>query len=146
MSLVRWEPFSAVDEMFNRFPAFFGRWPRYAAETDSKPEWAPSVDISETGEEYLIRAALPAVRKEDVKVTVDDGMLTLSGERRQKEEQKKEKFHKVETFYGSFSRSFALPDAVDEAAIRAESKDGVLIIHVPKTKVEAKPPTTIKVQ
>ncbi len=146
MSLVRWEPFGAVDEMFNRFPSFFGRWPRFTAETESKFEWAPSVDISETGEEYLIRASLPAVKKEDVQVTVEDGMLTLSGERRQKEEQKDEKFHKVESYYGSFSRSFALPDAVDEAAIRAESKDGVLTIHVPKTKVETKKPTTIKVQ
>jgi len=146
MSLVRWEPFSAVDDMFNRFPSLFARWPRFAADTEGKFDWAPSVDISETGEEYLIRAALPAVRKEEVKVTVDDGMLTLSGERRQEEEQKDEKFHKVETYYGSFSRSFALPDAVDEAAIRAESKDGVLTIHVPKTKVETKKPTTIKVQ
>ena len=89
---------------------------------------------------------LRGVKKEDVEVTVADGMLTLSGERRQKEEQKDEKFHKVETWYGSFSRSFALPDAVDEAAIRAESKDGVLTIHVPKTQVEAKKPTNIKVQ
>ena len=146
MSLVRWEPFSAVDEMFNRFPSFFGRWPRFAADIEAKFDWAPSVDISETGEEYLIRAALPAVRKEDLEITVNDGMLTLSGERRQEEERKDEKFHKVETYYGNFSRSFALPDAVDEAAIRAESKDGVLTIHVPKTKVETKKPTTIKVQ
>ena len=146
MSLVRWEPFGTMDEMFTRFPSFFGRWPSYAADTDSKYGWAPSVDISETGEEYLIRAALPAVRKEDVNVTIDDGMLTLSGERHQKEEQKQERFHKVETLYGSFSRSFALPDTVDEAAIRAESKDGVLTIHVPKTKVETKKATTIKVQ
>jgi len=79
-------------------------------------------------------------------VTVDDGMLTLSGERFRKEDQKDEKFHKVESYFGSFSRSFALPDAVDEAAIRAESKDGVLTIHVPKTHVEAKKPTNIKVQ
>ena len=146
MSIVRWEPFSGMDEMFNRFPAFFGRWPKFVADPEAKYDWAPAVDISETGQEYLIRAALPAVKKEDVKVTVDDGMLTLSGERFRKEEQKDEKFHKVESFYGSFSRSFALPDAVDEAAIRAESKDGVLTIHVPKTQVEAKKPTNIKVQ
>ena len=146
MSLVRWEPFSAVDEMFNRFPSFFGRLPRFTGDTEAKFDWAPSVDSSETGGEYLIRAALPAVKKEDVKVTVDDGMLTLSGERRQKEEQKDEKFHKVETYYGSFSRSFALPDAVDQAAIRAESKDGVITIHVPKTKAETRKPTSIKVQ
>jgi HSP20 family protein len=146
MSLVRWEPFGAMDEMFNRFPSFFGRWPRFVADSESKYDWTPSVDISETGDEYLIRAALPAVKKEDVNVTIDDGMLTLSGERYQKEEEKQEKFHKVETFYGNFSRSFALPDTVDEAAIRAESKDGVLTIHVPKTKVETKRATTIKVQ
>ena len=146
MSLVRWEPFTGMDEMFNRFPGFFGRWPRFAAETEKQLDWAPSVDISETGEEFLIRASLPAVRKEDVKVTIEDGMVTLSGERRGQEEDKGEKFHKVETWYGSFSRSFALPDAVDQAAIRAESKDGVLTIHVPKTRVESKKPTTIKVQ
>jgi HSP20 family protein len=145
MSLVRWEPFSGMDEVFNRFPSFFSRLPKYTAD-ESKFDWAPSVDISETGEEYLIRAALPAVKKDDVKVMVEDGMLTVSGERRQKEEQKDEKFHKVETYYGNFSRSFALPDAVDEAGIRAESKDGVLTIHVPKTKVETKKPTTIKIQ
>jgi HSP20 family protein len=146
MSLIRWEPFSAMDDMFNRFPSLFGHWSRLAGNGDSNYDWAPSVDISETGEEYLIRAALPAVKREDVNVTVEDGMLTLSGERRQKEEQKDEKFHKVESFYGSFSRSFALPEAVDETAIRAESKDGMLTVHVPKSKVEAKKPTTIKVQ
>jgi HSP20 family protein len=109
-------------------------------------EWSPSVDISETGQEYVIRAALPAVKKEDVTVTIEDGMLTLSGERRQKEEQKDEKFHRVESFYGNFSRSFSLPEGIDASAIRAESKDGVLTIHVPKTKPESKKPTTIKVQ
>jgi HSP20 family protein len=146
MSLIRWEPFTAMDDMFNRFPNLLGRWPRVSGNTESSLDWSPSVDISETGQEYLIRATLPAVKKEDVDITVDDGMLTLSGERRQKEEQKEEKFHKVESFYGNFSRSFALPDAIDAAAIRAESKEGVLTIHVPKTKAEARKPTTIKVQ
>jgi HSP20 family protein len=146
MSLIRWEPFTAMDDMFNRFPNLLGRWPRVSGNTESSLDWSPSVDISETGQEYLIRATLPAVKKEDVDITVDDGMLTLSGERRQQEEQKEEKFHKVESFYGNFSRSFALPDAIDAAAIRAESKEGVLTIHVPKTRAEARKPTTIKVQ
>jgi HSP20 family protein len=146
MSLIRWEPFTAMDDMLNRFPSLLGRWPRVSGNTEANLDWAPSVDISETGQEYLIRATLPAVKKEDVEVTVEDGMLTLSGERRQMEEQKDEKFHKMESVYGSFSRSFALPDAIDAAAIRAESKDGVLTIHVPKTKAEPKRPTTIKVQ
>jgi len=147
MNLTRWEPFKAMEELFNlnRFPDVFSGSPRLWANGEYLA-WAPPVDISETGEEYLIRAALPAVRKEDVEVTYADGLLTLSGERRQKEEVKDEKFHKVETFYGNFSRSFVLPDAIEAGAIRAEAKDGVLTVHVPKTKVEAKKPTTIKVQ
>jgi HSP20 family protein len=144
MTLMRWEPFAGMDEMFSRFPSLFARWPRYA--TNGEADWAPSVDISETAGEYLIRATLPAVKKEDVAVTVQDGMLTLSGERHQQQEQQDEKFHKIESFYGNFSRSFALPDAVDAAAIRADSKDGVLTIHVPKSKAETRKPTTIKVQ
>jgi HSP20 family protein len=146
MNLIRWEPFNAMDEMFNRFPAVFGRWPRFYGNVEKDFDWVPTADISETGTEYLIRAALPDVKKEDVEVTFADGMLTLRGERQRKEEQKDEKFHKVESFYGTFSRTFALPDAIDDKAIRAESKDGVLTIHVPKTKVEATKPTTIKVQ
>jgi HSP20 family protein len=146
MSLIRWEPFTAMDDMFKGFPAWFGRVPRMPGALEASSEWAPSVDISETGSEYLIRAALPGVKKEDAKVTYEDGMLTVSGERQQQVEQKDEKFHKVESFYGNFSRSFALPDAIDDKAIRAESKDGVLTVHVPKTKIEASKPTTIKVQ
>lgn len=146
MNLMRWEPFTGMDEMFGRFPSLFARWPRAAASNESSLEWEPSVDISETEKEYLIRASLPAVRKEDVKVTYADGLLTLSGERRRKEEHKDEKFHKIETFYGSFARSFSLPDAIDADAISAETRDGVLTIHVPKSVVETKKPTTIKVQ
>ncbi|HWI66834.1 MAG TPA: Hsp20/alpha crystallin family protein, partial [Nitrospiraceae bacterium] len=132
-----------MDDMFSRLPSLFGRLPLPG---EQSMEWAPSVDISETEKEYLIRATLPAVKKEDVVVSVDSGILSLSGERRQKEEQKSEKSHKVESFYGSFARSFALPDGIDASAISAESKDGVLTIHVPKTKTEPKKATTIKVQ
>jgi HSP20 family protein len=142
MNLMRWEPFEAM-KMFNYFPNSFGR---PLLETGECFDWAPSVDVSETGQEYLIRAALPAVKKEDVKVTYEDGMLTLSGERRQKEEQKDVKYHRVENYYGKFSRSFALPDAIDADAISAESKDGVLTIHLPKSKSEAKKLSTITVQ
>ncbi len=146
MSLIRWEPFNAMDDMFNPLPALLGRWPRFYRSGDTDINWVPAADISETGKEYLIRAVLPDVNKEDVEVTFADGMLTLSGERQRKEEQKDEKFHNVESFYGSFSRTFALPDAIDGKAIRAESKDGVLTVHLPKTKVEMTKPTTIKVQ
>ena len=146
MNVIRWEPFGGLDDVFNRFPSMFERWARLAGSGEKGVGWSPSVDISETEQEYLIRASLPAVKKEDVNVTVEDGMLTLSGERRQQEERKDEKFHKIESFYGNFSRSFSLPEGTQPAAIRAESKDGVLTIHVPKIKAEAKKPTTIKVQ
>ena len=145
MNLMRWEPFEALDLMFNRFPGFF-RFDRPQLGTGEYLDWSPATDISETDKEYLIRAALPAVKKEDVRVTYENGVLTLSGERRQKEEQKDEKFHRVESYYGNFSRTFALPDVIDEDAIKAESKDGVLTIHVPKAQSEVKKLTTIKVQ
>jgi HSP20 family protein len=145
MSLIRWEPFGAMDDLF-RMPSLFARWPRLPGDGSREVEWSPSVDISETDTEYLLKAELPAVKKEDVHVTFDDGMLTISGERKQEKEQKGEKFHRIESFHGTFSRSFSLPDAIDAASIRAEAKDGVLTVHVPKIKVEAKKPTEIKVQ
>jgi len=146
MNVIRWEPFGGMDDMFNRFPSLFEKWARLSGTGEKGVGWAPSVDISETDQEYLIRASLPAVKKEDVSVTVEDGMLTVSGERRQQQQQKDEKFHKIENFYGSFARTFSLPEGTDPSAIRAESKDGVLTIHVPKARAETKKPTTVKVQ
>ena len=146
MNVIRWEPFGGMDDMFNRFPSLFEKWARLSGTGEKGVGWAPSVDISETDQEYLIRASLPAVKKEDVNVTVEDGMLTVSGERRQQQQQKDEKFHKIENFYGSFARTFSLPEGTDPSAIRAESKDGVLTIHVPKPRAETKKPTTVKVQ
>lgn len=119
MALIRWEPFGAMDDMFDRMlPALYGRRRRGSEEDDEGREWLPSTDISETDQEYLIRAELPAVRKEDVHVTAEDGRLTISGERRQQSERKEERFHRVESCYGSFSRSFALPVNVDAEKIR----------------------------
>jgi HSP20 family protein len=133
MSLIRWEPFTSSDELFNRLlPSLFGRLPR--TNGDVKFDWAPSADISETEKEYLIRAELPAVKKEDVKVTVDQGMITIEGERKQEKEDKTEKYHRVESFQGSFTRSFSLPENANADAIRCESKDGVLTVHIPKTE------------
>ena len=148
MSLVRWEPFAGTDEIFNRLmPAMFGRWPRLSlpANAESKYDWAPSADISETEKEYLVRAELPAVKKEDVKVTVDQGTLTIEGERKQQKEDKNEKYHRVESFYGSFARSFSLPDNADVEAIKCESKDGVLVVHIPKLQAAAPKSKQIKV-
>lgn len=149
MSIVRWDPFADMDTLFNRFmPRTQGFWPRFAVNDNGGPklEWSPSADISETEKEYLVRAELPAVKKEDVKVTVDDGMITIQGERKQRKEEKGEKFHRVESVSGSFMRSFTLPDNVDEKNIRCESQDGVLTVHIPKTETEKRKPIEIKVQ
>jgi len=146
MSLMRWDPFASMDESFGRLlPTLFSQWPRVTFD-DGKLEWRQSADISETDKEYLIRAELPAVKKDDVKVTVDRGVITIEGERRQEKEEKTEKQHRVERVYGSFARSFLLPDAVNVEAIRCESKDGVLTVHVPKIAVEKPKSKQIKVE
>jgi HSP20 family protein len=148
MNLVRWDPFSEIDTLFNRaFPKTLAGWPRVGFDEggETRFEWSPSADISETEKEYLIRAELPAVKKEDVKVTVADGMITIEGERKQQKEEKNEKFHRVEALYGSFSRSFSLPDNIDTNAIRCEDKDGVLTVHIPKTETEKRKPKQIEV-
>lgn len=148
MSLVRWEPFAGSNEIYHRLlPAMVGRWPRYAApaNAEAKYEWTPSTDISETEKEYLIRAELPAVKKEDVRVTVDRGTLTIEGERKQQKEDTNEKYHRVESFYGSFTRSFSLPESADAEAIKCESKDGVLVVHIPKKQLVAPKAKQIKI-
>ena len=101
-------------------------------------EWSPLVDISEDDQEYLIKAELPDVKKEDVKVTAQEGTLTIMGERKFEKEEKSRKYHRVERAYGSFGRSFSLPDDASPAKVSAEFKDGVLTVHLVKDE-KAKP-------
>jgi HSP20 family protein len=147
MSLIKWQPFGELDDAFTRLmPSLFNRSGRVGIENGGKFAWAPSADISETENEYLIRAELPAVRKEDVKVTLDQGTITIHGERKEEKETKDEKFHRVESFRGAFSRSFSVPDNIDEDAISADSKDGVLTVHLPKAKASTAKSVEVKVQ
>ena len=95
-------------------------------------EWTPSVDISEDDKEFVLKAELPEVKKDDVKVTVDDGTLTIRGERKAEKEEKGKKFHRIERSYGSFERSFTLPQSTDAGKISSDFKDGVLTVHLPK--------------
>ena len=146
MRVIKWEPFRDVDDVFDRVVAeTLRRWPRQAAEGQPALDWAPAADVSETEAEYLIKADLPEVRKEDVSITVQDGVLTLSGERRQEVRAENEKVHRVERAYGSFVRRFALPENADEQSIRAESRDGVILIHIPKQKVVQPQPRQIEI-
>jgi|SRR5690349_4241029 len=130
MSLIRWEPFREMDDFLRTASPLFSR--NGVRSLTERTEWAPTANISETEKEYLIKAELPEVRKEDVKVTLENGVITISGERKQQKEAKEENEIRVESFYGSFARSFSLPDNVDPNGVRAESKDGVLKIHIPK--------------
>lgn len=144
MTLVTWSPFREFEDFFSRYNRVGRRL--LPGESDQDPaaiDWRPAADISETEKEYLIRAELPAVKKADVEVTVNEGVITIKGERRFEKSADDEKQHRVESFYGTFSRSFSLPADVDESAISAESKDGVLQVRLPKT--EAEKPKTINV-
>ncbi len=108
------------------------------------PEWTPAVDIIEDEKGYLIKVELPEVRKEDVKVTVESGTLTIAGERRAEKEEKGRRFHRLERFFGSFERSFSLPDDADDSKVNAEFKDGVLRVYL--TKSEKARPKQIEVK
>jgi HSP20 family protein len=139
-ALMRWVPFRELEEVSDRLNRMF---PRPATRTNGKEtmivaDWTPTVDISETDGEYQIKAEIPDVKKEDVKVTLEDGVLTIQGERKQEKEEKGKKYHRVERSYGSFVRSFSLPDVIDEEKVKAEFKDGVLSLHLPKSE-KAKP-------
>jgi HSP20 family protein len=134
----RWDPFREIETTRARLAALLGAEPRMLKEgkTDealTMAEWAPLVDIVEDEKEYLIKAELPEVKKEDVKITVVDDVLTIAGERLMMKEEKTKKCRRIERAYGTFARSFALPDDADAAKIQAEFKDGLLKIHLAKT-------------
>src|SRR5207247_3704265 len=134
MSLVRWDPFRELEDMSDRLNRMFGRpvaRPESGKEAITVADWIPAVDISETDAEYLIKAELPEVKKEVVKVTVQHGVLTIHGERKHEKEEKGKRYHRVERSYGSFTRSFTLPDEVDETNVSAVFKEGMLQFHMP---------------
>lgn len=142
MNITRWEPFKEMEDLFRQFSPAYSRALR--SRNGDLGAWTPAADISETPAEYLIKADLPAVKKEDVKVTLENGVITISGERKQEKESKDENEIRVESFHGTFTRSFALPDDIDPKTIRAEAKDGVLKVHIPKTQTPK--PKTVAIE
>jgi len=132
MSLIRWDPWREFEDVFDRYSRAIGRPLGQSMELLSGGDWTPRADIAETDRNYQIKLELPEVNKQDVKISVDNGVLTIRGERHQEKEEKGKKFHRVERFYGSFVRSFTLPDNGDEAHIDATFKDGMLTLTVPK--------------
>jgi HSP20 family protein len=143
MTLTRWDAFRDLEELSDRLQRAFG--PRQIArpqnggrESMTVADWVPSVDVAEDDEHYLIKVEIPEVKREDVKVDVEDGVLSIHGERRQEKEEKGRKYHRIERSYGSFMRSFTLPENVDSTRIAAEFQDGMLHVSLPKTE-KAKP-------
>ena len=145
----KWDPFKEMEELTTRLAPWLGREARPGPgqnETMTVTEWVPLVDITEDDKEYVIKAELPEVKREDVKVTVEDGRLCISGERKFEKEEKDKKYHRVERSYGSFLRAFALPEAVSPERVVAEFKDGVLLVHVPKDEKARPKSVDVKVQ
>jgi len=136
MALVRWNPIGTLAGMeVDRLNQMFANFQSEAF----NQAWVPAVDIYETdSHEVVIKAELPDVKKEDIGVTVENNVLTLTGERKQEPSTKREQFQRIERRFGSFSRSFTLPVSVDEGQIAASYKDGVLTIRLPRRE-EAKP-------
>ncbi len=147
MNIVKWNPFRELEEIQTRlnrfFPEFVTRRPEN--ETPFFTDWTPAVDITETDKEYLIKVELPELKREDVKVEVLDGVLTVEGERKREKEEKGKRFHKVERAYGTFIRQFALPSEVDAEKVEAQFKEGVLNVHLPKTAVASPKAIEVKV-
>ncbi len=139
MAVIRWRPMhdlgSVQREMNRLFDSFF-------SESDKEQEfignWSPSVDVKETADSINITADLPGLKKDDIKITLRDNTLQISGEKKQEEEGKDATYHRVERVYGAFSRTFTLPALVDSSKINAVFKDGELRLSLPKVE-EAKP-------
>ncbi len=135
MSIVRWNPIREMDDFFNRYSDFSKAGTN---ENLAAADWIPAVDIRESDKDYSIDVELPAIGAEDVNVSVKDGLLTVTGERKSEKETNDKKVHRVERQYGKFTRSFRLPEDANEEAINAKSKDGVLYLTIDKRE-EVKP-------
>lgn len=149
-TLTLWNPFQELDEVQNRLGSFFGRFPRFGNGNGNGglklADWSPQVDITEDDKEYLLKTDLPEIKKDEIKVNVENGVLSVSGERKAEKEEKNKKFHRIERSYGSFMRSFNLPEDANGAKVTAEFKDGVLQVHLPKSPVAKSKAVEVKVQ
>jgi HSP20 family protein len=146
MALIKWEPLREIEDMLDRYSRSMGLPSMRASELTGNGEWCPRVDISENENEFQIHAELPGVEKDNVKVSVENGVLTLEGERHQEREEKGWRYHRVERSYGNFSRSFTLPTSVDASQLKAHFHDGLLEVDLPKMAIEAAKAVHVKVE
>src|SRR5271169_3774984 len=142
MAIVRWEPFRDLLTAQREFDRLFrGAFGSAASQEEATTRtWAPPVDIYENGDNLVLKAELPGVNPDEVEIRVEDNTLYLKGERKFEKEVKEQNYHRVERTYGTFTRTFSLPNSVDADKVAANYKDGVLTLTMPK-KEEAKPKT-----
>jgi HSP20 family protein len=154
-TLITWNQLREMEEAQNRFNRhrFLGEFPNRMGivgngETHSLTvaDWSPEIDISQDDHGYLLKADLPEMKKEDVRVTVEDGILCVSGERKGEKEDQKRKFHRMERSFGNFRRSFTLPDDANGSKVTADFRDGVLKVHLPTTTIAKSKAIEVKVQ
>jgi len=146
MNTQLWNPFQEFENLLERYAKSSGGTLRSSADRDlSFADWAPSVDIQEDAERYLIKADLPGVDKENIDVKLENGMLSIRGEKHtETESDKGDKHHRRERFHGTFARSFTLPDSIDADKVDAAYKHGVLTLAIPK--VETAKPKSIDIK
>lgn len=142
-----WNPFRELESMSQRLNNLVGL-PSLSQRTEAlgNVDWSPRVDINETPEAYEIEAELPGVKKEDMRVSLEEGLLTISGERRQKKEDKGSKVHRIESSYGSFMRRFTMPADAVGAKIDARCDNGILHVKIPRSEVKKQESTDIKIK
>jgi len=143
MTLARWRE---IDDILNRYTRAMGQPQAGSQEVIATGDWVPLVDIAETDKAFEIKVEIPDVNKEDVKVTVDNRVLTIWGERKQEKEEEGKKFHRVERYYGIFTRSFTLPDNVDETKVTASFKNCMLNLQIQKAVVAKHKVIEVKVE
>jgi HSP20 family protein len=138
MAIIRWDPFRDLIALRDKMNRLFEDAVRGEEKDLISSSWAPAVDIYETENELVLAAEVPGVDEKDVEISVEDNTLSIRGERKFQKETKEENYHRIERSYGSFYRSFTLPNYIDQEKIHAEHESGVLKVHMPK-KPEVKP-------
>jgi HSP20 family protein len=130
-ALTKWDPIRDLDEFQNRLSSLFGKHDENEWLGSS---WSPLVDVVETDKEFVIKAEIPEVDRDQVKVSINNGLLVISGERKLQKEDESKKYHRIERSYGSFTRSFSLPEQVEAGKVSADFKNGLLTVSLPKTE------------
>lgn len=143
LTIAPWErSLRGINKISDEFDRMLSRFPRFETmeENLTVADFVPPVDIFENEKEFVVKLEIPEVKKEDVKLTIEDGVLTITGERKAEKEEKGKRFHRIERTYGTFLRSFTVPWDADETKITADFKDGMLNVHMQKSE-KAKPKT-----